>query len=221
MIDLTKIEEDYLIGLVHLTLERGEEEAGTNQLAEHLSLSPASVNGMLKKLKGKNLVAHEKYGKAQLTITGKTLATELVRKHRLWETFLHKHMNFTWDEVHDVAEQLEHINSPKLIRELDRFLGYPKVDPHGDVIPGPEGDYTFTPRITLAELKRGERCQLKAVKDESGAFLQYVSELGLGLSSEIEVKEVRNFDNSLLIAFDGKQASVSRKFSENLFVSRI
>lgn len=221
LMELTKIEEDYLIGLLHITVESGTDKAGTNQLAGHLGLSPASVNGMLKKLKAKGLVDYEKYGKLELTKKGRSMATELIRKHRLWETFLYEHMNFTWDEVHDVAEQLEHINSPKLIRELDRFLGYPKVDPHGDVIPGPEGKYEYSPKITLAELGKGERCRLKAVKDGSVAFLRYVSELGLELSSEIAVKEIRPFDKSLEINFDNKDVNVSRKFAENLFVSRI
>lgn len=215
---LTKNEEDYLKALFHLLAEGEESRVGTNQLAEHLGVTPASVSGMLKKMKGKELVDYEKYGKLELTPQGKLLAVELIRKHRLWETFLYKHMNFTWDEVHVVAEQLEHIKSPKLIAELDKFLGYPKRDPHGAIIPTENGEYPLSPKITLAELTTGDRCRLVSVKDSSVAFLQYVTKLGLELRSEIEVQEFQEFDGSFIILIDEKPVSVSKKFAEHVFV---
>lgn len=215
---LTKNEEDYLKALFHLLAEGDDKKVGTNQLAEHMGVTPASVSGMLKKMKGKALVDYEKYGKLELSSQGKLLAMELIRKHRLWETFLYKHMNFTWDEVHVVAEQLEHIKSPKLISELDKFLGYPKRDPHGAVIPTENGEYPTSPKITLAELQKGNRCRLVSVKDSSVAFLQYVTKLGLALSSEIEVQERQEFDGSFIILIDEKPVSVSKKFAEHVFV---
>ena len=215
---LTKNEEDYLKALFHLTIEEDNEKAGTNQLAECLGVSPASVSGMLKKLKVKKLVQYEKYGKLELTPQGIEIAIKLIRKHRLWETFLYKHMNFSWDEVHDVAEQLEHIQSDKLIKELDRFLGHPKADPHGDSIPDDAGKFTRIAKQTLAQIEENQPCKLVSVKDNSVAFLQYVTELGLALNTEVVILEKRSFDSSLKLAFNGKEVTVSKKFSENVFV---
>ncbi len=216
--NLSKNEEDYLKALFYLIVESENDKASTNQLAEYLGISPASVNGMLKKLKTKKLVDYQKYGKLKLTDAGKNIAVQLVRKHRLWETFLYRKLGFSWDEVHEVAEQLEHIQSEKLIRKLDAFLGHPVNDPHGAVIPNEQGDYRIVPKKTLADVPVGDVCKLASVKDSSGAFLQYVTKIGLALSSEIKVAEKISFDGSLLIEFDGKQAQVSRKFAENVFV---
>ncbi len=218
---LSKNVEDYLKALFYLTIEKQEAQAGTNQLADHMGLAPASVNGMLKKLRIKGLVDYEKYGKLELTEAGKTIAIRLVRRHRLWETFLHNHMNFEWEEVHEVAEQLEHIRSAKLIEELDRFLGFPERDPHGSIIPGSDGDYRVVSTVPLSEMHPGERCRLVSVKDGSAAFLKYVSQIGLALSSVIEVVERREFDDSIQIAYNDRKENVSRKFAENVFVSRV
>ncbi|MEO0066766.1 MAG: hypothetical protein RI983_2092 [Bacteroidota bacterium] len=139
---LSYTEENYLKGLFKLTIELGEkEEAGTNEIAAQLGVKPASVNDMLKKLKDKKLIQYERYGKSSLTKEGKKRAIEIVRKHRLWETFLHEKLDFNWDEVHEVAEQLEHIQSKKLIDKLDQFLEYPSIDPHGDPIPNAKGEW--------------------------------------------------------------------------------
>lgn len=219
--ELTKNEEDYLKALFHLIIESGGGKAGTNKLAEHLGISPASVNNMLKKLKAKGLVAYEKYGKSELTPEGKAIAVSLLRKHRLWETFLYQHMNFTWDEVHEVAEQLEHIQSIKLIKELDRFLGFPTQDPHGEIIPREDGEFSIRPKKTLAEVDAGKKCKLISVNDNSAAFLKYVTQIGLALSSEIKVEEIREFDGSLQISFNEKTENVSRRFSEQVFVEVI
>lgn len=219
--NLTKNEEDYLKSLFYLIVERGETKAGTNQLAEYMDISPASVSSMLKKLKKKGFVNHEKYGKLELTKEGEAIAVRLIRKHRLWETFLHQHMGFTWDEVHEVAEQLEHIQSTKLIEQLDKFLGYPKRDPHGAIIPNDAGEYNIIERRTLASLEAGDKCKLISVKDSSVTFLQHVTKIGLALSSEIKVKDILEFDGSMLISFGKKSITVSRKFAENVFVEKI
>lgn len=216
--NITSNVEDYLKAIFHLIYEDEVQKVGTNQVAEYLELSPASVSVMLKKLKEKALIDYEKYGKITLTNTGHSIALRLIRKHRLWETFLHRHMNFSWDEVHEVAHQLEHINSPKLIRELDNFLGNPKKDPHGDVIPDEDGNFETTVKKSLSELNAGDSCKLISVKDSSAAFLKYVTQLGLALSSEIKVVEIREFDGSMLIAYDGKHENISNKFSESIYV---
>lgn len=218
---LTKNEEDYLKALFTLTKENHGDKAGTNQLAEHLGFSPASVNGMLKKLKTKGLVSYKKYGKLELTDEGSSIAVLLIRKHRLWETFLYKCMNFSWDEVHFVAEQLEHIESDKLITELDRFLGNPSTDPHGAVIPDTDGKFKEKPKLTLYEINTDEECKIIAVKDSSVEFLKYVTQIGLELSTKIKVLEKREFDESSLIEFGDTQLSVSKKFCENVFVEKV
>lgn len=213
--------EDYLKALFQIVKESEDNRAGTNQLAQYMGISPASASVMLKKLKGQGLVEYEKYGKVELTEAGHETAVKLIRKHRLWETFLHDHMNFSWDEVHEVAHQLEHIQSTKLIEELDSFLGRPKTDPHGHVIPDAEGNFEKASRHCLADLQSGQRCRLVSVKDSSANFLKYVTQLGLALSSEIQVGDVRDFDGSMLITYDGRTESVSRKFAQNIFVETL
>ncbi len=139
---LSYTEENYLKGIFKLTIEMADKtEAGTNEIASHLGIKPASANDMLKKLKEKKLIKYERYGKSSLTKEGKKLAIEIVRKHRLWESFLYEKLAFNWDEVHEVAEQLEHIQSKKLIDKLDQFLNYPSTDPHGDLIPNAKGEW--------------------------------------------------------------------------------
>jgi len=139
---LSYTEENYLKGIFKLTIEVDDKsEAGTNEIANHLGIKPASANDMLKKLKDKKLIQYERYGKSSLTKEGKKLAIEIVRKHRLWESFLFEKLAFNWDEVHEVAEQLEHIQSKKLIDKLDQFLNYPSTDPHGDPIPNAKGEW--------------------------------------------------------------------------------
>ncbi|WP_299213998.1 metal-dependent transcriptional regulator [uncultured Aquimarina sp.] len=219
--NLTKSEEDYLKALFQLLVEGGSAKVGNNQLADYLKVSPASTNNMIKKLKAKKYVASEKYGKLELTEEGKSIAVRLIRKHRLWETFLCNYLNFSWDEVHEVAEQLEHIKSHKLINELDRFMDFPTKDPHGEVIPNADGEYSVLPKITLSSLEEGAVCQLVSVNDASVTFLKYVSEIGLALSSEIKVLEVREFDSSIKIQFNNIEETVTRKFADNVFVKVI
>ncbi|MDY8134074.1 metal-dependent transcriptional regulator [Aquimarina sp. 2201CG5-10] len=219
--NLTKSEEDYLKALFQLLIEDNAAKVGNNQLADYLKVSPASTNNMIKKLKTKNYVVSEKYGKLELTEEGRWIAVRLIRKHRLWETFLCNYLNFTWDEVHDVAEQLEHIKSQKLIDELDRFMDFPKNDPHGEIIPNADGEYLILPKVTLSSLSEGDVCQLVAVNDGSVNFLKYVSAIGLALSSEIKVLEIRDFDKSIRIQFDETIETVTRKFADNVFVKVI
>jgi DtxR family Mn-dependent transcriptional regulator len=216
---LSFTEENYLKALLHLTFEKGDKaSAGTNEIASHLNIKPATVNDMLKKLKEKQLIDYEKYGKTSLTASGRKLAIEIVRKHRLWETFLYEKLEFTWDEVHEVAEQLEHIQSPKLVNKLDKFLNYPSFDPHGDSIPNSKGEMTALIKKTLNEEEVGNTCTMIAVKDNSAAFLQYADRVGLSINKNIKVLSKQPYDELIEIEVDGKRSSVSPKFAENIVV---
>ena len=211
-------EENYLKALIHLTMEKGIPDAGTNELATFLNVKPATVNEMLKKLKEKKLIDHKKYGRITVTAAGKKLALEVIRKHRLWETFLFEKLHFTWDEVHEVAEQLEHIKSKKLIDQLDRFLGFPSVDPHGELIPNAKGEFKIKAKLTLSQGQLGGRYTVIGVKDDSSAFLQYVDKLGCTMNAKIKLVSHQSFDDTFEIEVKKMKLLVSSKFAENIYV---
>ena len=215
---LSFTEENYSKALLKITIDNSVVEVGTNELATYLEVKPATVTDMLKRLKEKKLINYEKYGKIGLNENGRKIALEILRKHRLWETFLYQKLDFNWDEVHEIAEQLEHIKSAKLINKLDAFLDFPQFDPHGDPIPTEQGEIKVTYKKTLAEVIVGETCKLAAVKDNSATFLQYVVKVGLGISSEVKVVERQDFDAMMQIEVDGQTHHVSEKFAENIFV---
>lgn len=216
---LTITEENYLKALLALTSAKEDKnEAGTNELAAHLGVKPATVNDMLKKLKEKEFIHYEKYGKISLTTSGRLIATSIVRKHRLWETFLYEKLDFSWDEVHDVAEQLEHIQSEKLIEKLDKFLDYPEYDPHGDPIPKSDGHIPEVESFLLSVVEPGRSCNVISVKDTSNVFLKYLQQLNIGVGTEIKVLDKVDFDGSLTIMVTNTTFSVSKKLAENLFV---
>ena len=215
---LSFTEENHLKALLKITFDNEVEEVGTNELAAMLAVKPATVSDMLKKIKEKELIDYEKYGKITLTKKGKKIALNVLRKHRLWETFLFEKFEFTWDEVHEVAEQLEHIQSVKLIDKLDSFLGFPKFDPHGDPIPTSTGEINFHFRKTLADVEVEKLCKIVAVKDNSSSFLQYVDKVGLAINEVIEVQSKQAYDDLLTIVVKRKKHSMSEKFAENIFV---
>ena len=216
---LSTTEENYLKALLQLTLENGlKPEAGTNELATQLGVKPATANDMLKKLKEKKLIHYEKYGKSSLTVQGRKLAIEVVRKHRLWETFLYEKLGFTWDEVHEVAEQLEHIQSQKLIDRIDKLLLYPTYDPHGDIIPNANGEMKTPFKKTLQEEVVGHTCKMVGVKDNSAAFLQYVDQLGLQMHQNIKVLSRQPYDELIEIEVNGRKSSVGPKLAENIII---
>jgi DtxR family transcriptional regulator, Mn-dependent transcriptional regulator len=216
---LSFTEENYLKALFQLTLEDGDKkEAGTNEMALQLGLKPATVNDMLKKLKEKKLIHYERYGKSSLTKEGKKIAVDIVRKHRLWETFLFEKLGFSWDEVHEVAEQLEHIQSKKLIDKLDQFLNYPAIDPHGDSIPNAKGEIITLSKKTLLEEEVGHQCKVVGVKDNSPTFLKYANRIGLSLNQSLKVKAKQEYDDLIEIEVNGKRSSISPKFAENIII---
>lgn len=190
-------------------------------MAAYLGVKPATATDMLKKLKEKDLVSYQKYGKILLTDIGRKSGIAILRKHRLWETFLYEKLDFSWDEVHEVAEQLEHIQSAKLVDKLEEFLNFPEFDPHGDPIPKANGEMPVITKTLLSELKNGDVCKVAAVKDTSTLFLQYLEKLHITIGTTLSVIEVIAFDGSLNIQIeDAEPRSVSMKFAESLFVQR-
>jgi DtxR family Mn-dependent transcriptional regulator len=220
---LSIAEENYIKKLLSLSLDSNHTGGGvgTNELAESLGVKPSTVNDMLKKLQQKELIDYQKYGKIFLTDFGRKNAMSIIRKHRLWETFLYEKLDFTWDEVHEVAEQLEHIQSEKLVEKLDKFLGFPKFDPHGDPIPNSKGEMKLLEKRMLADLEIGKNCKMIAVRDNSAAFLNFVVELGLGLNNQMKVINKQDFDDSIEIEINGKISRVSQKFAQNIYIVEI
>ena len=214
---MTFSEENYLKTIYHLITATGQ-DVSTNSIAEMMETKASSVTDMLKKLADKDLVNYKKYQGVSLTDKGKLSAKMIVRKHRLWEVFLVDKLDFTWDEVHDVAEQLEHIKSEKLINKLDDFLGNPTEDPHGDPIPNSQGKITKIEKQLLSELHQNQTGICVGVKDTSSEFLKYLDKQQIALGSKIEFLAKESFDLSLKIKVDGKELTISNKIASNLFV---
>lgn len=218
MIPLTQSEENYIKAIYALS-ENGNSSVSTNLLAERLSTKASSVTDMLKKLTEKELLTYQKYQGCSLTVSGRACALTIVRKHRLWEVFLVDKLKFGWDEVHEIAEQLEHIQSMQLTNRLEEFLGFPTVDPHGDPIPNKNGVFNVpTKRTCLSECEVGNKGVVMGVEDGSPEFLQYLDRIDLKLGSEIEVVDKLSFDGSLLLNVDRQPVQFSRIVSEKIFV---
>lgn len=216
---MTLSEENYLKTIYHLST-RSEGGITTNAIAERIETKASSVTDMLKKLAEKNLVVYRKYQGVSLTEQGVHQAKMIVRKHRLWEVFLVDKLKFNWDEVHDVAEQLEHIKSEQLVNRLDDFLGNPTEDPHGDPIPDAQGRITKVEKQLLSELKEGEAGICIGVKDTSSEFLQYLDRNGIALGSAIAIVSKEPFDMSHQIKVNGNLISVSGKIAANLYIRK-
>jgi DtxR family transcriptional regulator, Mn-dependent transcriptional regulator len=212
-------EENYLKAIFHLS-NFGKGEVSTNAIADSLHTKAASVSDMLKKLALKELVNYQKYQGVSLTDQGLKVATNIVRKHRLWEVFLVKKLNFNWDEIHDVAEELEHISSQLLIDRLDDFLENPRFDPHGDPIPSKDGKFQALTQTVLVEREIGEKLIVTGVRQHSSAFLKYLDKINIGLGTQIEILDKVEYDSSLELLINGKNKQiVSKEVSGNVFVS--
>jgi len=210
-------EENYIKAIYHLEVSPNK-GISTNAIAEKLETKASSVTDMIKKLSEKELVAYKKYQGVKLTFYGRKVAANIVRKHRLWEVFLVEKLNFSWDEVHDVAEQLEHIQSPKLINQLDALLGFPSHDPHGDPIPDKDGNLNMIDKKLLSTLEINEIGLCVGVEDSSSEFLQYLDKKNIELGKTIKVIEKEEFDNSVIIEINQKRISVSNKIANNLYI---
>ncbi len=214
----TLSEENYLKAIYNLG-KQGLTKITPTAISEALGNNPASVVDMLKKLVEKQLLEYEKSKGVKLTPEGMNVAISIVRKHRLWEAFLLEKLGYGWDEVHDIAEQLEHVHNPELADRLDKFLGFPQYDPHGDPIPKANGDTAVTYKTLLAEIPVGKKCRVVAVKDTSVSFLQYLKKLDIGIGTTITLAEKIQFDNSMVIIIgNSAHTTVSKVFAENLLV---
>ncbi|MEO7175836.1 MAG: metal-dependent transcriptional regulator [Saprospiraceae bacterium] len=195
---LSLSEENYL-KTIYKILESGQAAAQTNAIAVEMNTAAASATDMIKKLAEKQLVGHKPYHGVTLTIEGQMQATNIIRKHRLWEVFLVEKLGFGWDEVHEVAEQLEHIHSEKLIRKLDQYLGMPKYDPHGDPIPDANGRVTIIAQDLLLHFPINVKVEVSSVSNQSPELLQYLKSKGIKVGSKIEITERFPFDQSIEI----------------------
>ncbi len=212
-------EENYIKNIFKLS-ENGTQEVNTNAIAEALDTKAASVTDMLRKLSAKELVNYVKYRGVSLTDEGKRVALQVIRKHRLWEVFLVEKLKFSWDEVHDVAEELEHVGSSLLTQRLDEFLGHPQFDPHGDPIPSENGEMQQKKQRLLAELEVNDGGIVVGVNDSQPLFLQYLDKMGISLGTKIKVIDRFAYDNSLeIILEDNKQLLISSEVSKNIFLS--
>lgn len=215
MLSLT--EENYLKAIYHLS-EGGSKAVLTNELAEAMSTKAASVTDMIKKLSAKSVITYEKYYGVNVTAKGKNDALMVIRKHRLWETFLVEKLGFNWDEVHEVAEQLEHINSNRLIEKLDEFLGFPKVDPHGDPIPDNKGKLKVMPQIAIDQLSIGYHGKIAAVKDSDSNLLKYLDKIGARPGTKIKILGKEDYDESMEVLIDDHRVFISKAVSQNILV---
>jgi DtxR family Mn-dependent transcriptional regulator len=213
----TLAEENYLKSIYHLSLNAGS--VSTNQLAALLNTKASSVTDMLKKLAEKELINYTPYQGVTLTATGEKIAINIIRKHRLWEFFLVEKLNFKWDEVHEMAEEMEHISSNELIDRLDKFMGSPKYDPHGDPIPDSNGKFNTHDLKPVSAIEINACGVICGVRDHSVAFLQYLEKQELTIGKKITVTDVIEFDRSMILQVENKTIQISREVANNLLIT--
>ncbi|SDS48390.1 metal-dependent transcriptional regulator [Winogradskyella sediminis] len=217
---MTLAEENYLKAIYHLE-QQFPKGVSTNALAEEMKTKASSATDMVKKLAEKNMLTHIPYQGATLSDAGRDYAVNVIRRHRLWEVFLVEKLNFTWDEVHEVAEHLEHIQSDKLIDELDAFLGHPTNDPHGDPIPDKAGNFKHIEKIVLAKAEVGATYKCVGVDDSSSKFLKYLDSNKIALGTVITINHKEPFDNSIKISLENSEIVVSQSVAKNLYVKKV
>lgn len=217
---LSQSEENYLKAIYSLELEK-ETKISTSLIASKIETKASSVSDMLKKLSEKGVIHYEKYKGVSLTSNGKKTAIKIVRNHRIWEYFLVNKLDYSWNEVHDIAEQLEHIKSDTLIDKLDAYLNFPAHDPHGDPIPDKDGNIQKVQQVLLSLLETGDSARLTRVKDSSNTFLGYLDRNEITLNSTIKILAKEPFDGSMLLEINNKKLSISHQISNNLFVQKL
>ncbi len=218
--DISLTEENYLKAIFFIS-SSARNLVSTNAIAERLNTKAATVTDMLRKLKAKDLVHYEPYKGTRLSREGEVLAVGILRKHRLWETFLVEKLSFGWEEVHEIAEQLEHVRSSKLTERLANFLGDPQFDPHGDPIPDKNGVFPKRENLTLDKAQETERVLVKGVKDSSVDFLNYVARLGIKLGDELEVLSIESFDQSVRLKHGSELLQLSAIACANIYISKV
>lgn len=215
---LSITEENYLKAIYKIS-QREAAGAATNAIAEELNTRAASVSDMLRKLGEKGLIDYKKYQGVHLTEEGRLTALSIVRRHRLWEVFLVQKLHFGWDEIHDIAEELEHVSDPRFINRLAEYLGNPTADPHGDPIPTESGEMPANEQVLLGSLQPGDEARVMAVHEHSASFLQYLDQVNLNLGKSVRVVEKLDFDQSMqLLLADGRHLHISREVANSIFV---
>jgi DtxR family Mn-dependent transcriptional regulator len=215
----TSLAEENYLKIIYRLSEVTEEDISTNAVAELAQTKAASVTDMLRKLAEKGWVNYQKYQGVRLTEEGQKIALSIVRKHRLWEVFLVEKMGFNWDKVHEIAEQLEHIDSDELIVKLDAFLDFPKTDPHGDPIPNREGIIPELGYLHLSDIKVKQLCVLMGVAKDSAIFLQLLTKLNLGLGTKLVIQEINDFDRSLVVQVENSPPIfISHEVARNILI---
>lgn len=220
MLNYSTSEENYIKAIFHL--QQTDAVVTTNELAHELKTKPASITDMMKKLKAKKLLNYQPYQGFRLNTEGTKVAIGIIRRHRLWEYFLAEKLKFTWDEVHEVAEDLEHVSNKKLIDKLDEFLGFPRVDPHGDPIPDANGKIEISKKICLTELPLNVPGIVSSVSDQSGEILELLEHKKITIGTKLEVKKKFDFDSSMEVRIGRQPAfTISNQLAQNIFVISI
>jgi len=217
---LSKSEENYLKSIYNLS-ELGNKVVTTNSISKILNIEPASVTDMIKKLSKKKLIYHEKYRGTKISKNGIKVAIQIIRRHRLWEVFLYEKLNFNWDEIHEVAEELEHVSSDRLIDNLDKYLKYPKIDPHGDPIPNKLGEIDFVDKISISDLKINEKGIVSRIINEDEEFFILLNKLNIEIGTEVKILDKIDYDGSLDVSINNKSVIISKVIAENIKITKI
>ncbi len=212
--------ENYLKTIYNLS-SNNTAVVGNQKLSDKLGLKPATVTEGLRKLHELKYVIYEKSYGTRLTVSGSKMALSIIRRHRIWETYLAKELGFGWDEVHAIAEELEHINNVKLINKLASILGNPTYDPHGDPIPDAKGKIQKSNFIKLSETKVKGNYKVMGVTDHSASFLKYLEKHQLIIGASINIKTIEDFDNSIVLVCQKKEVNISPKAAECIIVQTI
>ena len=219
-IKLSKSEENYLKSIFNLS-EFGNKKVSTNSISKILNIEPASVTDMIKKLSKKKLIYHERYKGSSISKSGIKIALQIIRRHRLWEVFLHDKLKFKWDQIHELAEELEHVSSDNLIDSLDKFLKYPKIDPHGDPIPNKLGEIDFVDKISIYDLNINEKGIVSRIINEDDEFFKLLKKLDIEIGTEIKMIDKIEYDNSLEILVNNKSVIISKQIASNIKITKI
>ena len=219
-IKLSKSEENYLKSIFNLS-EFGNKKVSTNSISNILNIEPASVTDMIKKLSKKKLIYHERYKGSSISKSGIKIALQIIRRHRLWEVFLHDKLKFKWDQIHELAEELEHVSSDNLIDSLDKFLKYPKIDPHGDPIPNKLGEIDFVDKISIYDLNINQKGIVSRIINEDDEFFNLLKKLDIEIGTEIKMIDKIEYDDSLEISINNKSVIISKQIASNIKITKI
>ena len=218
--NLSKSEENYLKSIFNLS-EFGNKQVATNSISKVLNIEPASVTDMIKKLSKKKLIYHEKYKGSTISKSGIKIALQIIRRHRLWEVFLYDKLNFKWDKIHDIAEELEHVSSEELIDNLDKFLKYPQIDPHGDPIPNKLGEMNFVDKISISDLNVNENGIVSRIINEDEEFFNLLKKLKIEIGTEVKIIDKIEYDESIEILINKKTVIISKDIANNIKITKI